>query len=179
MNVYKNIWLSPKLTFEEISKHTQSVYLLPLIIIGFVFSFDLVGKIDGLLGEGSFLWSLLITIPAGMAVSFLVFALIVPGLVRLFGKIWKGAATMKQLINVCSVAFIPYSLILIYQVILFAFGQEPSLDQVNGGINYILYLWSFGLLVVGVAKVQKFSYGMALLNILLSYSPIFFIGLMR
>ncbi|MFT7031801.1 MAG: hypothetical protein ACJA2S_000297 [Cyclobacteriaceae bacterium] len=62
---------------------------------------------------------------------------------------------------------------------LLVIGKDPIFEQVNGGVNYILRLWSFGLLTIGVSTIQKFSYGMALLNILLGYLPFFMIGILK
>ena len=86
-----------------------------------------------------------------------------PGLVKLVGRIWNGESTMRQMVNVYSISSIPYGLLLIYQLILFAIGEDPLLDRVNAGYSYILWLWSFALLIIGISKIQKFSYGMALL----------------
>lgn len=86
---------------------------------------------------------------------------------------------MKQMVNVCAISYIPFSLILIYQFSLFLFGIDPTFVRVNAGISYVLWLWSFGLLIIGVAKVQRFTYGMALLNILLSNLPVLIFALLR
>lgn len=181
MNVYKDIWLAPRETIEEFesSNVNNSLFFLPLIFSGLVFAFDISSDISRVFEmEASFL-GLLFSIPIGIGLAFLGLGLIIPGLINLFGKIWKGSSTMRQMVNVCSISSIPLSLILVNQIVLFVFGYEPSLEQVNAGFYYILSIWSFGLLIIGVSSVQKFSYGIALLNILISYLPLLIIGLMR
>ncbi|MEQ8531750.1 MAG: YIP1 family protein [Imperialibacter sp.] len=181
MNVYRTIWLAPKRTFEEFlaSDGSQALFVLPILTMGLIFGLDLIPKLEPLVGEGAHLLALTLTLPLGIATAFLILGLITPGLIRLFGRIWRGPATMRQLVNVCSISFIPFGLTLINQLTLFAVGQEPTLDNVNGGIIYTLSIWCFGLLVIGVSKVQRFSYGMALLNILISDLPLLIIGLLR
>lgn len=45
-------------------------------------------------------------------------------------------------------------------------------------MNAVLWIWAYVLLVIGVSKIQQFSYGMALLNILLSYLPFLLLRLL-
>ncbi len=139
-------------------------------------------EINALLDDEFVWWSLLITIPAGIGMAFLILGFIMPGLVKLVGRIWNGESTMRQMVNVYSLSSIPFGLLLIFQLILFALfalGKDPLLERVNTGLSYILWLWSFGLLIIGISKIQRFSYGMALLNILISYLPVFVIGILR
>ncbi len=181
MNPYKTIWLNPKQTFSEyiVKNKNQALFSIPLILMGVVFGFDIVNDvgilINGKTEPSTFLFSMLI----GIGIAFLIGGLILPGLVNLTGKIWKGQSTMRQLVNVYSISSIPYSLILIYQVILLSTGQEPSTVSLNAGVLYILWIWSFGLLILGISIVQKFSYGLALLNIFISYLPILILGILR
>ncbi len=181
MNPYQTIWLNPKQTFTDfvVNNESQSLFALPIIILGLSWGLDLMPEINAILSDEFVWWSLLITIPAGIGTAFLLLGFIIPGLVKLVGRIWKGASTMRQMVNVYSISSIPIGLLLIYQLILFTTGEDPSLDRVNAGLSYILWLWSFGLLIIGVSKIQRFSYKMALLNILLSYLPILIIGIYR
>lgn len=180
MNPYKTIWLYPKRTFSAFvaRNEQQSFFAWPIIIMGLSHGLDMAPEISALFDERFVWWSLLITIPIGIGTDLLILGLIMPGLVKLVGRIWNGASTMRQMVNVYSISSIPLGLALIYQLMIFAFGQDPLLEQVNSGLTYLLWLWSFGLLILGVSKTQRFNYGMALLNILLSYLPILIIGLL-
>ena len=86
---------------------------------------------------------------------------------------------MRQMVNVCSISVIPLNLLLVNQIVLLVFGYEPTLEQVNAGLYYVLSVWSFALLIIGVSSMQNFSYGIALLNVLISYLPLLIIGLLR
>jgi len=181
MNPYQTIWLNPKRTFNDfvVNNESQSLFALPIIIMGLSLGLDLTPQINALFDDEFVWWILLITIPAGIGTAFLILGFIMPGLVKLVGRIWNGQSTMRQMVNVYSISSIPFGLLLIYQLLLFAIGEDPLLDRVNAGLSYVLWLWSFGLLIIGISKIQRFSYGMALLNILLSYLPIFIIGILR
>lgn len=124
-------------------------------------------------------WISVVLIPVGIGLSYLVFSVILPSITRAFGKIWGGQATMRQMANVYSLSLIPHLILLINQIALFAAGQDPTLDNVNAGVDTILRLWTIALLVFGVSRVQKFSYGIALLNVLITYVPFILIALMR
>ena len=128
MTIYQTIWLNPKRTFEEAvaSRTEQPLFALPILAIGIIFALDLYPEISGLLGDDDSTWSLTFVIPIGIGISFLIMALIIPGLIRLIGKIWKGPATMRQIINVCSLSLIPYCFILIYQLAFLAFDIDPG-----------------------------------------------------
>lgn len=180
MNPYKTIWLQPKRTFVEfvLKREDQSLYAIPIVLLGVVMGLDMANDIRVLFGDGYLFLPFLISIIVGIAVAFLIFAWICPGLVKLLGRIWQGKATMRQLVNVYSVSLIPYALLLINQMVLLSFGVDPSVDQVNGGVHFIIHAWTFGLLIVGVSKVQQFSYGFALLNIFMAYLPMLILGLL-
>ena len=180
MDPYRTIWFTPKRTFEDFFELEQKkpVYFLPFLIMGVTFAISQASEIGNLFGDISLLWTASIMIPIGVGVIYLIFGLILPSLIKLFGSIWKGNTTFRQMTNVYSISIIPYGIFLIYQVGLFATGKEPVLDNVNAGVDYILRLWTFGLLIIGVARVQRFSYGFALLNLLLTYLPFLLIGLL-
>lgn len=181
MNPYQTIWLNPKRIFTDsvVNNESQSLFALPIIIMGLSLGLDMTPEINALFDDEFVWWCLLITIPAGVGIAFLVLGFIMPSLVKLVGRIWNGKSTMRQMVNVYSISSIPFGLLLIYQILLFALDEDPLLDRVNAGLSYILWLWSFGLLILGISKIQGFSYGMALLNILLSHLPWLIIGILR
>lgn len=179
MNVYKQILLTPKRAFENraFNKEKQPLLKLPFFIMIAILSFDVLPEI-GFFAKENPIWSLLITIVISAGVTFLMLGLVVPGLIKLFGYIWKGEATMRQMVNVSAASYFPFILILIYQLSMFALGQETISHSINSGVNYVIWLWSLSLFIIGVAKVQGFSYGTALLNILISYTPFIVIGVL-
>lgn len=180
MDPYRTIWFAPKRTFENFFQDEKKhpVYFLPILIMGVSFAISQTSEIGNLFGEDSSVWTSLIMMPLSIGIVYLVFGLVLPSLTRLFGIIWKGQASMRQMVNVYSISLIPYAILLIYQIILFVSGNEPTRYNVNAGIDYILRLWSFVLIIIGVAKIQRFSYGMSLLNVLITYLPFIIIALL-
>lgn len=180
MDPYRTIWFAPKRTFDNFFREEmkQPVYFLPFLIMGVSFAINLTSETGSLIGDGSQIWTSAIMIPIGIGVAYLSFALILPSLTKLFGVIWKGTASMRQMTNVYAIAVIPHCIVLIYQVILFTSGKEPSFDSVNAGVDFILRLWTFSLLIIGVARIQGFSYSLAALNVILTYLPFLIIGLL-
>ena len=183
MNVYRTIWLQPKKTLEKTvaQKPLQPLFITPIIIIGLSVALDLYPEINSFSGyEDDNYWVLLFVVPIGIGSAFLLIGYLMPSLIKLFGRIWKGKATLRQLANVCSLSFIPSGLVLIHQIVHFSIGIDPNLDHVNEGIQFVLQLWSLGLMIIGVAIVQKFSYGMALLNIFLGlFLPLLIVASLR
>ncbi|VXD12365.1 YIP1 family protein [Marinoscillum sp. 108] len=180
MDPYKTIWFAPKRTFENFfqSESKQPVYFLPFLIFGASFAIEQSYAIGNLFGDGALIWTALIMIPVGIGVIYLVFGLLLPGLTHWIGSIWKGDSTPRQMTNVYSISIIPYCILLIYQLALFATGTEPTIENMNGLTQYIIRLWTFALLIIGIARVQRFNYGLALLNLLLTYLPFLLIALM-
>ncbi|MEP1033227.1 YIP1 family protein [Ekhidna sp.] len=174
-----NVYIKDKGFANIALKDEQPLFAWPIVILGLSLSLDMAPDISALIDVGFVWWSLLIALPIGIGAAFLILGLIMPGLVRLFGRMWAGQATMRQMVNVYSISSAPFCITIIYQLFQFFFLEDPSLENVNQGLSYIIWLWGFGLLIIGVSKVQKFSYGMALLNIMLSYLPILVLGLIR
>ncbi|MBD8489726.1 hypothetical protein IFO69_13295 [Echinicola sp. CAU 1574] len=142
MNVYRTIWLKPSPTFEEIAnKKEQSLQALPIILFGLVFGLDMYPDMILLLGEKAKIWALVLGLFLGIGFSFLSLGLVMPGLIRIFGKLWKGKSSMRQMVNICSLSFLPLSMVLVYQVSIFIFGLEPTIYNLNAGIVYLLWLW--------------------------------------
>ena len=177
MNPLATIWLKPRQTFEDFieKKKDHPIFVIPIILLGIMMGIDLSTDLIFLMVNR---WvSLMIGICLGIGVSFFNFAFFMPGLIKICGKLWKGQATMRQLVNVCAIAHIPFSLVLIQQIALLLIGQSGAIEQVNPGVSNVIWLWSISLLIIGVAKVQRFSSGMALLNIFISALPIILLGL--
>lgn len=86
---------------------------------------------------------------------------------------------MREMANAVSISLFPQLLILVYQLLLLTTGTEPWLSNVNGGLLYVIQIWSFGLLILGVAKVQNFRYGLSLLNIVISCLPVVILSVLR
>ena len=62
---------------------------------------------------------------------------------KLVGKLWNGSATLTQLTNVLSISLIPYTLILLHQILMLIFGVQPNLEEIYGGLMYVHLVFGF------------------------------------
>lgn len=175
---YLTIWIKTRATFEHFfnQRTSNSIFGLPFVIYGFSMGLTMGEDISALFDINptmeerllSYFFAILVSI----GLAFLLLGQIQPWMIKVVGKIWNGAATTRQLANVNSLSSIPYCLILLYQLILFALGKDPSIYAVNLFFQYVLWLFTFRIFLIGLSVVQKFSYGIALLNFLISILPI-------
>lgn len=178
-NPYLTIWTKPKETFETFFSEREGnpTYGFPFVVNGISLGLFNGANTVAIFNINPTLYDKFIAYTFSIAVSiglvYLFLGLIQPWFVQVIGQLWKGQASRNKIANVNSLSIIPYCLVLLYQLILLIQWQEPL---INEGIHYLIWLLSFRILVMGVAMVQKFSYGLALLNILLSLLPF---GLLR
>jgi hypothetical protein len=181
MNPYKTIWLNPSDTFDFYAKEDEirPLFFIPILVMGLSMGLDQAPDISKVLESEFTWWSLAISVPVSVGMSFLILAGLMPWLLRKVGRIWNASSTNRQMTNIISISTIPYSCIVIYQFLKLLIEQNPAIENINSGLNFILYTWTFGLLILGVSKVQKLSYGLAILNIILAYLPLFILGILR
>jgi len=179
MSPYKTIWYAPKRAFEDFFEKDEKkpIYFFPFLISGLSMGISLAADTGNLFGDMTPILTALAMISIGIGGIYLAFGLILPGLTKFFGSIWKGKSTLRQMTNVYAISLIPHCIILTYQVALFISGKEPTHDNINVGLDYLIHLWTLGLLTLGVAKVQRFSYGFALVNVVLAHIPFIIIEL--
>jgi hypothetical protein len=96
----------------------------------------------------------------------------------IFGKILQGKATNEEIRIVFAYSILPFffKLVLMILDLLKLFGDTSEIKNIglyNNFTNGILFLLFLRLFIIGLSKVQKFSYLYALLNILI---PITIIG---
>ena len=174
---YVTIWTKPRATFEYFfnERKSNSIFGLPFIVygisIGLTIGHDVSGLLEAYPTKETLLLSYLISTIVGTGLIFLILGVIQPWMIKVVGKIWNGEATTKQLANVNSLSGIPYILVLIYQLILLTLGQDPTKYLVNPFFQYALWIVTFRIFLIGLSIAQKFSYGIALLNFLISVLP--------
>jgi hypothetical protein len=84
------------------------------------------------------------------------------------GKIWHGKASTNEIDNVVALSLIPEILISIHLAGRFIiYGGEGTGVATDPLLEFVCFLISMRILLIGLAKVQKFSYGLALLNVVL------------
>lgn len=175
---YLTIWTKPRATFEYFfnERKSNAIFGLPFVIYGFSMGLTMGEDISALFDDNPTvsirLLSYFIAIILSTGLAFLVLGQIQPWMIKVVGKIWGGAASTRQLANVNSLSAIPYCLILLYQLILFALGKDPSIYSVNLFFQNVLWVVTFRIFLIGLSIAQKFSYGIALLNFLISILPL-------
>jgi len=170
MNPWLNIWTRVTGTIDHLknSNWVDGPGLIPFAILGIngaadsrlllIFDYD-----SGFEEKGIALVVLL----AGGAASGLLIRLVWVNLIFRFGKIWKGNGTKRNIATVLSLSLIPQTfgfLNLIESIIV----NQGDLRQVriNNVITVICFILSFRILVIGLSRVQRFSYGLGILNLI-------------
>lgn len=173
MNPYRTIWFSPKQTFNELilTKNSQPLYGIPLFILGLSLGINSSHDMASVFGEGDTIIGIITGIIIFTALIFLFLGFIYPWLLKIIGSLWNGKGTLNQLTNVVSISFIPYGIIVFFQILLLSFGLDPNSEKIYGGLTIVVSMWTLSLFIIGVSKIQGFSYGFALLNILMSQLP--------
>lgn len=96
----------------------------------------------------------------------LIFRLVWVNMIFLFGKIMKGNANKKEIDTVLSLSFIPEIFKLLYAAGIVLFNQGDWTDvTVNNLVVIICYLLTIRIMILGISRVQRFSYGQAIVNI--------------
>lgn len=172
INPYITSWFKPKITVENIlTKKVKFNYKIPIILSGIstfigerIVEFGLVGSI--------------IVIIIGTAIMYMFIAYVLPWIILKTDKWINGHATFYQIQKIAALSQIPIIAGLVYQIVLAIFGQIKSYDELNIAVQFMIWLFSVRLLIIGIAKAQEISYGFALLNIILSFLPFFMIKLL-
>lgn len=173
LNPYITSWFKPVVTIEKVIKKKVSfTYQIPLILAGLS---SFLGELNNVYGIG--LLGPIFILFFGTAWIYLVLAYLFPFLILKVGKLWKGTAEFSEIQKIVALAQIPVIIALIYQGILFTFGEILGYDEINYAIQLIVWLFSIRILIIGIAKAQEFSYGLALLNILMCVLPLFIVEL--
>ena len=177
------IWYKPSETFDYLlEKKTQNNSIF--------FIFYLIGIIAGI---PSVLKSDFIKLVGPIGIFFLIIvAGVIGGLFLqyvwvfifwIFGQILQGKATNKEIRIVFAYSIIPIlfkSILLIFQFLNYRHDemQYENIGLYNNLTNFLLLVIFLRFFVIGMSKVQKFSYLYALLNFLIPTTIIGFIILM-
>lgn len=173
-NPYFGVWLDPRKTLDNIfSGKVAFRYYIPIIMAVTSLSFKMLR--NNLLDGYSYDYlSFLISIGVG----YLIVGNFYPWLFYKIGRIWKGKGSLKQTQIVVALSQIPVILILIEQVIFFLFGEVKTYESANTVLQWIVWFFYVRALIMGIAHIQKFSYGFALLSLIVSILPFFIIRLL-
>ncbi len=87
-----------------------------------------------------------------------------PRVLKLIGRIWKGNAELTSITGVVALSFVPHGFLFIYKALSLMAYSEP---RVLLSLEYVVWLFEIKILIVGIARVQRFTYVIAALNIFL------------
>ncbi|MEQ8714975.1 MAG: hypothetical protein RIC80_18290 [Cyclobacteriaceae bacterium] len=175
--------MKPRATIEEFfnGKRGDSIFLPPIFVLGLSVALESGQDINSMVAIDSspidVALSYIISLLLSLALTFLFVVLVHPWLTKTIGRLWNGKATSPQIANVFSLALIPHFLILAYQILAILAQIDPSQSYMNAGVDFILYLVSLRILLIGISVIQEFSYGFALLNLLMTALPYLLVSL--
>lgn len=190
--IFEKLFTAPKRAFAFIHNHKYEKYLLLIIMFNGILN-TLEKAVENKLGNNFSLWGLLFfCIIFGGIFGYLTF-LCYSFFTDITGQWIKGKATTHEILRVLTYSMVPSLIVLLLfalKVIVFGhalFSTDFYLDDYNL-ISRIIYfgttflsvgisIWSFVLFVIGVAEVQQFTYGKALLNVLLPALVLVILGI--
>jgi hypothetical protein len=95
------------------------------------------------------------------------YQLICVNVIFYFGKTWNGQATKRNIDTVIALCLIPEAFKFIYLSVRFVLQQDIRDVQINNLLIIICFFLSVRILLIGLTRVQKFGYGISVVNILL------------
>lgn len=181
MKLYQDIWLLPVKTISDFvsTDNNKALPFIPILILAVSISIDILPRIMQYSDQFDTYLIILITVPLILVGILIFYRFVFPFMIQTSGLLWKGAATHKQLAKACSIALLPYSVVLVSQIIILGLSIPIDTTTFDFSARTIITCWSFILLVIGVAKSQQFTYGFAVLNIFMGYLPFILLLLMR
>ena len=177
-NPYLQIWYNPSKTIDAVlSKQVKFNYHLPILISAISTALEIyVNDIGDLLGIGQ-IGSLIILI-ISTSIFYLIFAYFFPWFILMSGRILKGKSNFDNLQIIIGLTCIPIIITLTYQLLGLLFSRElMSNPQVNYSIKFIVWILYIRILIIGISKTQKFSFGFAIVNLFLAIFPLIVIRL--
>lgn len=174
-NPYLSTWFRPSETLNKIlTRQIKFNYRIPILLSAIsMFLGELSGNMD--LGVGF----AIILFFIGLILYYLFLTKLIPWLIIKIGLIWGGKSGHEEMVLVIGLAQVPVLLILLEQIIFLGFGKIIPDTSVNILIQWIAWIFYLRILIIGIAKVQGFTYSMALLNIAITFLPFLLISLLR
>jgi hypothetical protein len=168
MGPLTTIWIKTEETIDQF-KDSNWVRRQGLLFY-LIFGINATGETDILLllgNDSSALGTLLIlfTLLFSGLIFGMLFRVIWVNLIFYFGKIWKGQATKRNIDTVIALCLIPEIFRLLSLTT--SFIAEDNLEDVkiNSVVTIICAFLSLRILIIGLSRVQEFSYGISILSI--------------
>jgi hypothetical protein len=179
MNPWISIWTKTTETIDKLkdSNWVNKQGLIPY----FIFGVNVASKnniIPKLLGYESKAEGLVIVLTATILLGLIagiILRVVWVNLIFYFGKIWKGQASHKNINTVISLCLIPEIFKLANLIFSYITQNNIAEAKISFALTIICLLISLRILLIGLSRVQKFSYGISVLNI---FVPQLIIGIM-
>src|SRR5688572_6704586 len=171
MNPWLTIWTKPQETIDQIkdSEWVNGRGLIPYFLFGInsavesrftqALYFD-----SGFAGFAEIIAFIMLVFSLGVLGAVFI-RLVWVNLILFFGKIWKGQASKRNIDTVLSLCLIPEFFRSLYLIVASILKGGLSDLEISGAFTIVCWLIGFRILLIGLSRVQKFSYGFALLNI--------------
>ncbi|PZR22983.1 MAG: hypothetical protein DI539_04175 [Flavobacterium psychrophilum] len=177
-NLFKKIITSPREAFRFIAGHQYEKHMVQLLALaGMTSGLDKAVE-KNLAGDAGVISIIIYVVLGGLLgwIGYYFFA----GILSLTGRWFSGQGRTDTILPILSYAAIPTIASSLFTIIRLIIGFEPQ----SFDINFILYysalfieaglsFWALGLLIIGLAEVQRFSIGKAILNLFLPIIVIF------
>jgi len=169
-----SIWIKPRKTFEFLEKREEvrnTNAVNTLIFFGSMTAgLSNANDIIKVLELNPYIGLLIAMIFAGLIGLFL-FHFVVTPIILLTSKLFQGKARFKEIKLTIAYSQVPnlvYLVIgLITIVLSLIFGEYEILNYGNNFTYYVLWLFSLSIVIYGLAYFNKYSYGYALLTLLI------------
>ena len=174
MKPFLSIWTKTRLTFQFLEKRDEKendfminiLFFLTSVYAGFSLSFD-INKILGINYYVTLIFSLFISGFLGLFIWKFILSFIIWGA----GKIFQGQASIKEIRLALAYSAVPNLVHLVIGLILII----PAIILDNNGLIgyqhpvtiYVFWILAFRILVIGLAYFNKYSFGYALLTIII------------
>jgi len=168
------IWIKPRQTFEFLTERSDekndNIIKTLFLLISLGAGFSAIPKINEFFG-GDYLLVMIFTVIGfgllGLVLWYYVFSFVFWGISKLF----QGKATQNEVKLAIALSFVPNLIHLLISVIMII----PAIILSDIGlINYqntittvVLWIFSIRILIIGLAYFNKYSYGYAILTIIL------------
>jgi hypothetical protein len=161
----KDGWRSPSKTLDNSTFNKPSYVLTILLPVLYSLTPAVVSARDFQLLLGSETNLFLFMIPT-IFIGIVSYRVLIPGILYYVGRIWKGESSFQKMRLAVIFSSLP-SLILLPIEIYELFSQESVFNKTLTLWSYIVQLYSFGLLIAYIKKVQNFNLQFAILNFIL------------
>ena len=164
-NPYFSIWFKTTATIDKVlAKEVNFKFSIPIalaVLSTFVKDWD----------KDSNILDSLMTIMIGTAMGYFITGHFLPWLMIKTGKIWNGKSNIRHLQLVFGLAHIPFLLILVLQSITLPAEDIRSSEEVSVVVQFLAWIFFVRILIIGISRVQGFTYGQAIVNMAVSVLP--------